>query len=82
MSWTSGISSHTFFRYSWKWTACSGHNTCTLNGGIGRLVPTASAVENRFSNDYMSSEGVTDAERDEGMIVDAAKITTTHLLHM
>ena len=24
-----------------------------------------SAVENRFSNDYMSSEGVTDAERDE-----------------
>jgi hypothetical protein len=41
-----------------------------------------SAVENRFSNDYMSSEGVTDAERDEGMIVDAAKITTTHLLHM
>jgi hypothetical protein len=41
-----------------------------------------SAVENRFSNDYMSSEGVTDAERDEGMIVDAAKFTTTHLLHM
>ena len=41
-----------------------------------------SAVDNRFSNDYMSSEEFTDAESDEGMIVDAAKITTTHLLHM
>ena len=40
------------------------------------------AVENRFYNDYMSSEGFTDAESDEVMIVDAAKITTTHLLHM
>ena len=41
-----------------------------------------SAVENRFSNDYMFSEGFTDADSDEGMIVDGAKITTTHLLHL
>ena len=40
------------------------------------------AVENRFYNDYMSSEGFTDAQSDEVMIVDSATITTTHLLHM
>ena len=38
------------------------------------------AVENRFSNDYMSS--FTDADSDEGMIVNAAKITTTRLPHL
>jgi hypothetical protein len=30
----------------------------------------------------MSSEGFTDADSGEGMIVDATKITTKHLLHM
>ena len=40
------------------------------------------AVENRFSNDNMSSEGFTDADSDEGMIDDAAKIIATHLLHL
>ena len=37
------------------------------------------AVENRMSNDYMSSEGFTDADSDEWMIVDAA---TPHTLYI
>ena len=52
------------------------HSTASNKGDLSQ-----SAVGNRFSNDYMSSEGFTDADSDEGMIVDAAKITTTHL-HM
>ena len=50
--------------------------------GIPQMGLMSKCVENRFSNDYMSSEGFTDADSDEGMIDDAAKITTTHLLHM